>query len=216
MNVSLGSGYANREFPRFWEAPRSFPEGLYTQPEQLPSLYETGLRLYTDRMTMTNDNAVSVDGLEPESPQVRFVGGTLVLDHVGQDAQELPLPFKWVNAKWRCPAFHYRTLRPWFKRQGIRNRAPRWRTLSLTLEDNRESYAYQTEALQIWQDAGRWGSIVLPTGAGKTFVALQAIARCAVSTLVVVPTLDLLHQPKLPPYLDWASLYGSRGYITLK
>jgi superfamily II DNA or RNA helicase len=118
----------------------------------------------------------------------------LVLDHVGQDEKELPAPFTWVNAKWRCPAFHYRTVRPWFKRQGVRNRAPRWRTLSLSLEDDRESYTYQTEALQAWLDAGRWGSIVLPTGAGKTFVALQAIAQCAVSTLVVVPTLDLLHQ----------------------
>ncbi len=129
-----------------------------------------------------------------ESPQVRFVGGTLVLDNVGQNAQGLPPAFAWVNAKWRGPAFHYRTLRPWFERRGVRNRAPRWRALSLTLDDDRESYAYQTEALQAWLDAGRWGSVVLPTGAGKTFVALQAIAQCAVSTLVVVPTLDLLHQ----------------------
>ncbi|MCB0166109.1 MAG: DEAD/DEAH box helicase, partial [Anaerolineae bacterium] len=37
-------------------------------------------------------------------------------------------------------------------------------------------------------------SVVLPTGAGKTFLALQAITACSVSTLVVVPTLDLLHQ----------------------
>ncbi len=131
---------------------------------------------------------------DPESPQIRFVGGTLVLDHISQDAQGLPPPFQWFNAKWRCPAFYYRTVQPWLKRQGIRNRAPRWRTLSLTLDDDRDSYAYQTESLRAWQDAGRWGSIVLPTGAGKTFVALQAIARCAVSTLVVVPTLDLLHQ----------------------
>jgi superfamily II DNA or RNA helicase len=36
--------------------------------------------------------------------------------------------------------------------------------------------------------------VVLPTGAGKTLVALLAIARFGVWTLVVVPTLDLLGQ----------------------
>lgn len=85
-------------------------------------------------------------------------------------------------------------MRPWLKQQGIHNHIPRWHTLSLSLHDDREPHAYQTEALQAWQDAGRWGSVVLPTGAGKTFLALRAIAECAVSTLVVVPTLDLLHQ----------------------
>ena len=36
--------------------------------------------------------------------------------------------------------------------------------------------------------------VVLPTGAGKTLVAQLALQRTARSTLVVVPTLDLLHQ----------------------
>ena len=34
-NVSLGSGYADHEFPGFWDALRSFPEGLGAQPESL-------------------------------------------------------------------------------------------------------------------------------------------------------------------------------------
>ena len=53
---------------------------------------------------------------------------------------------------------------------------------------------YQDEALAAWEAAGRRGVVVLPTGAGKTLVALAAIATCAVWTLVVVPTLDLLEQ----------------------
>ena len=52
----------------------------------------------------------------------------------------------------------------------------------------------QTEALNAWLAANCWGSVVLPTGAGKTFLALHAISECSVNTLVVVPTLDLLHQ----------------------
>lgn len=53
---------------------------------------------------------------------------------------------------------------------------------------------YQEAALAAWQAAGGRGVVVLPTGAGKTFVALMAIAALRLCTLVVVPTLDLLAQ----------------------
>ena len=53
---------------------------------------------------------------------------------------------------------------------------------------------YQQEALEAWLDAGRRGVIELPTGAGKTYIALKAMERLNVSTLVVVPTLDLVDQ----------------------
>ncbi|MFB0501265.1 MAG: DEAD/DEAH box helicase family protein, partial [Candidatus Bathyarchaeia archaeon] len=53
---------------------------------------------------------------------------------------------------------------------------------------------YQKAALDAWFDAGMRGVVVLPTAAGKTFVALKAIEKLNVATLVVVPTLDLLDQ----------------------
>jgi superfamily II DNA or RNA helicase len=130
---------------------------------------------------------------QPSTPYAYFLGGTLVLEGVERTMRP-PAPFQWLNAKWRCPAVHYRTIRPWLKAQGIRNTVPRWRELSLSLQDDRAPHPYQLEALDAWLAAGRWGSIVLPTGAGKTFLALRAIAATGVSTLVVVPTLDLLHQ----------------------
>ncbi len=130
---------------------------------------------------------------ETSVPTAFFLGGTLVLDNVSRSTTP-PDPFQWINAKWRCPAVHYRTVRDWLYEQGIRNNIPRWQNLSLILNDDREPHPYQTEALQAWLAAGRWGSVVLPTGAGKTFLALRAITECRVSTLVVVPTLDLLHQ----------------------
>lgn len=128
-----------------------------------------------------------------DEPHVYFLGGTLVLEGVPRTATP-PAGFRWLNARWRCPAVHYRAVRPWLQAQQIRDQVPRWQSLTLTLHDFREPHAYQTEALRAWEAADRWGSVVLPTGAGKTFVALRAIAACAVSTLVVVPTLDLLHQ----------------------
>ncbi len=52
---------------------------------------------------------------------------------------------------------------------------------------------FQREALDAWMERRR-GIVVLPTGAGKTFVALKAMEELSVSTLVVVPTLPLLTQ----------------------
>jgi superfamily II DNA or RNA helicase len=127
------------------------------------------------------------------APRAYFLGGTLVLEGVDRSASP-PEPFQWLKARWRCPAVHYRIIRPWLKEQGIRNAIPRWQDLSLQIRDERPAHPYQLEALNTWLTAERWGSIVLPTGAGKTFLALQAIVATPVSTLVVVPTVDLLHQ----------------------
>src|SRR5207245_242278 len=53
---------------------------------------------------------------------------------------------------------------------------------------------YQKDALKAWDKAGRRGSIVLPTGAGKTVIAIKAIELVNEPCLIVVPTLDLLEQ----------------------
>lgn len=57
-----------------------------------------------------------------------------------------------------------------------------------------EPRPYQDEALTQWLAVGSAGVVVLPTGAGKTFVAAMAIAETGLWTLAVVPTLDLLQQ----------------------
>jgi superfamily II DNA or RNA helicase len=53
---------------------------------------------------------------------------------------------------------------------------------------------YQNEALNDWCRARNRGVLVLPTAAGKTFIALKAIENLKVQTLIVVPTLDLIDQ----------------------
>jgi superfamily II DNA or RNA helicase len=65
---------------------------------------------------------------------------------------------------------------------------------SQTLRDVVELRAYQNEALGKWQRAGMRGILVLPTAAGKTFIALKAISLLKTQTLIVVPTLDLIDQ----------------------
>jgi superfamily II DNA or RNA helicase len=53
---------------------------------------------------------------------------------------------------------------------------------------------YQVDALYSWEDAGRRGVVVLPTGAGKTIVGILAIQEVNAPTIVVVPTIDLMEQ----------------------
>jgi superfamily II DNA or RNA helicase len=127
------------------------------------------------------------------SKTVFFQGGTLVVQHEGEQ-EALSPPFQFIKGHWRCEGYHYRALAPYLREQGIRDNVRRWKPLDLTLQEKREPHDYQLEALAAWDEAGRCGSIVLPTGAGKTFVAIQAIQHVNRSTVVVAPTIDLLHQ----------------------
>lgn len=65
-------------------------------------------------------------------------------------------------------------------------------TPKLTLEPR----PYQAAALAAWLEHDGAGVVVLPTGAGKTFVAALAIAQMQLCSLIVVPTLELLQQWK--------------------
>ncbi len=66
---------------------------------------------------------------------------------------------------------------------------------------HREPRPYQSEALSAWSAQRGRGVVVLPTGAGKSHVAILAIDAKKRSTLVVAPTLDLVRQ--------WFDLLGA-------
>jgi superfamily II DNA or RNA helicase len=63
-----------------------------------------------------------------------------------------------------------------------------------TLTSDRVPFPHQTEAVATWWKARARGVVVLPTGTGKTFVAMLAIQKAARPALVVTPTIDLLNQ----------------------
>jgi len=55
-------------------------------------------------------------------------------------------------------------------------------------------YDFQEEAVRRWEENGRFGTVVMPTGAGKTYVGLEAIFRTSRSTLVCVVTEEMVGQ----------------------
>lgn len=65
-----------------------------------------------------------------------------------------------------------------------------------TIKNKIKLRPYQTQALNKWKKARNRGILVLPTAAGKTYIALKAIHLLKTQTLIVVPTLDLIDQWK--------------------
>src|ERR687888_188159 len=53
---------------------------------------------------------------------------------------------------------------------------------------------YQQKTLDNWNRAGKRGCVVLPTGSGKTVIGIKAIEMVNSSSIIIVPTIDLMDQ----------------------
>jgi superfamily II DNA or RNA helicase len=132
-----------------------------------------------------------------ESPSLKltFEQGTLRVSGPSESLASLSLVTADPrSASGRVPAFRYNELRATLDEQEIPYRDDVLDTVSLTLTTEYELRDYQMEALSAWQSAENRGVLELPTGSGKTVVAIVAMATLAESTLIVVPTIDLLDQ----------------------
>lgn len=129
---------------------------------------------------------------------LKFESGTLVLEGASGENETVPRPFVWDTRtrQFRAPAFLYREIIKEFVRGGAEytDEAKLYAAFDFKPKFRVEPRAYQTESIEKWKSAERCGTIVLPTGAGKTHVATMAIEMCGRQTLVVVPTLDLMNQ----------------------
>ena len=76
----------------------------------------------------------------------------------------------------------------------IKNVTPRYNRLKLNFNREHEPHPHQAEAFDAWRINERRGVVVLPTGSGKSLLALMAIAEINRSTLIVAPTIDLMNQ----------------------
>ena len=145
------------------------------------------------------------------SVRLTYEDGTVRVDgeadaDEGPDGSLPPLPGVEIDPRsgtGRAPAHRYAAVRRALTVAGVdvddrvldaSDRAASEAGLPDALATDYELRAYQREALDAWHDAGDRGVIELPTGAGKTVIAIRAIVELGVPTLVVVPTVDLLDQ----------------------
>lgn len=131
------------------------------------------------------------------SPKLKFDRGTLILHPPPRGKAWLDFA-TWDDRieKFRVPAIYYRPLVEALKAddKSIIDEAKEFYNLELKVHAQFEPYPHQAEALQAWKQSGRQGVVVLPTAAGKTYLAQLAMEATPRTTLIVVPTLDLMHQ----------------------
>ncbi len=111
---------------------------------------------------------------------------------------------------WRCEAFHYRQVLTTLHKNGLswRDDARGWTDVSWGRQDIHAPRPEQQDAIDAWlgtvataetdcdagSAAGKRGVVVMPTGTGKTEVALHLMAQTACSTLIIAPVRDLMYQ----------------------
>lgn len=137
--------------------------------------------------------------MAPLPVSLRFHGGTLELRDV-PEGLALPGACRWDGRAscHRAPAVLYAEI----VRALVRDKVPfddqarRYEELDLAGRPRarREPRPFQREALEAWRAGQGRGVVVLPTGAGKSHVAVMAMDDRRRSALVVAPTLDLVRQ----------------------
>jgi len=139
--------------------------------------------------------------------RLEFDEGTLLLENAPET-----VPYaEWDDRvdTYRAQAYRYRALLEWAGQwaesdgqatlqdgfsHDVADAARAYPDLALTPALQIEPRDYQQAALEAWRSHNRQGTVILPTGSGKTFLGLQAIADAGVSALVVTPTIDLMNQ----------------------
>jgi len=125
--------------------------------------------------------------------RLSFEEGTIRVD--GPDSVDLPgVKYDERSKTGRAPAYRYAAVRNGLDERGVDCEDRVLEIPSLDLATTYRLRDYQEEALAEWRDAGERGCLELPTGSGKTVIAIGAIADLGTPTLVVVPTVDLLGQ----------------------
>lgn len=132
------------------------------------------------------------------SVRLEFSGGTLLVE--GSEDELAPLTqylrFDERVGKWRAQASDYGPIVRALHSAGVAidDVAKAYSKLELKIHGGHEPMPHQREALAAWLEAKGRGLVVMPTGAGKTYFAMMAMATIGRPAIVVAPTIDLMQQ----------------------
>jgi len=154
---------------------------------------------------------------------IDFDKGTLELTGL-QDEHLCLLP---DSVKWdertrthRAPAMAYRDIALTLHRKKIayEDRARDFAVTPFHFKEPITPRGYQEEAVKACKKQGGQGVVVLPTGAGKTILALLLIVEVKRPVCIHVPTIDLMHQwfAVLARFLDAEIGMMGGGYHEMK
>ena len=132
--------------------------------------------------------------------KLEFDRGTLVVNGYEDNLEDFEhFQFDNRTLNWRAPAMAYRDIvyHLFSGKYDYRDTARSYSKLNLSLMKPITPRPHQKSAMEAWLGGGKRGVVSLPTGAGKTILAVLLIAEVSRPTLVVVPTIDLLNQWKL-------------------
>ena len=130
--------------------------------------------------------------------EIFFDKGTLIVKQYNSEFNKYLLFFKWDNRifAYRAAAYYYRKLILYLRENKISyiDKAKNFIPIEFQIVTQINPRNYQTDALNSWLSKGSQGVVTLPTGAGKTILAILAISKIQRPTLIHVPTIDLMSQ----------------------
>lgn len=136
----------------------------------------------------------------PTSPLLTFSAGTLVLENAPRHLVSRLFgaeywKFDQRASVWRTDARHYQDVLNRLTDAGapFADDVPQWERVTWSQTKMHSPREEQAAAIDAWL-ATRRGCVVMPTGTGKTEVALAIMAETQTSTLVVAPVRDLMYQ----------------------
>jgi superfamily II DNA or RNA helicase len=139
--------------------------------------------------------------MAPVNTHLQFDQGTLTLKGWTAAGIEAVFtahhPWLWDHRAqlWRCDAWHFDSVCRQLKGRAwqVEDWASQWTLVQYPQNKLPPPRPQQQEAIDAWL-AKRRGVVVMPTGTGKTEVALHLMLHCPVSTLIVAPVRDLMYQ----------------------
>lgn len=143
--------------------------------------------------------SITICGLKSkDAMQLHFDKGTLVLTDMPENVLAFLPGVHWDKRtqSHRTPAYYYRhivlTLRD--HKTAYTDHARQFQPHLFPLKKEIHLRPYQEEAMKTWLNEGSYGIVALPTGSGKTILAVMLIEKVQRPTLIHVPTIDLMHQ----------------------